>query len=261
MGKGPPWYIALPISLLEWCWDWVQGGSVFFKQLPQSYLADFGHFFCKKRMPHSLPMRRKKQEEQFRDFLKGLTLLIICFNAWSPTFRPSLISSSKRLLCGLCTTTLSINFTFYSWLWCVPKTSFQNGLGVYIHIGCLGSPWCYLVTTEWRKNAIASKFFPISWFFRMSSKVEFFQTRLTQHTLPHLRRSDFQLKALFGANMWYHTTPTSSTTLLLLLGANTSNHQQHYQAMAAKWSQCHFVHRRKGKERDWERFRERKRGK
>ena len=104
-------------------------------------------------------------------------------------------------------------------------------------------------------------FFTISWFFRMSSKVEFFQTRLTQHTLPHLRRSDFQLKALFGANMWYHTTPTSSTTLLLLLGANTSNHQQHYQAMAAKWSQCHFVHRRKGKERDWERFRERKRGK
>ena len=105
-------------------------------------------------------MRRKKQEEQFRDFLKGLTLLIICFNAWSPTFRPSLISSSKRLLCGLCTTTLSINFTFYSWLWCVPKTSFQNGLGVHIHIGCLGSPWCYLVTTEWWKNAIASIFFP-----------------------------------------------------------------------------------------------------
>ena len=182
-------------------------------------------------------------------------LAMFCFNAWPPTFRPSLISSSKLFLCGLCTTTLSINFTFYSWLWCVPKTSFQNGLGVYIHIGCLGSPWCYLVTTEWRKNAIASKFFfPISWFFRMSSKVKFFPTRLTQHiwnTLPHLRRSDFQLKALFGANMWYHTTPTSSTTLLLLLGANTSNHQQHYQAMAAKWSQCHFVHRRKGKERDW----------
>ena len=86
-------------------------------------------------------------------------LAMFCFNAWPPTFRPSLISSSKLFLCGLCTTTLSINFTFYSWLWCVPKTSFQNGLGVYIHIGCLGSPWCYLVTTEWRKNAIASKFF------------------------------------------------------------------------------------------------------
>ena len=86
-------------------------------------------------------------------------LAMFCFNAWPPTFRPSLISSSKLFLCGLCTTTLSINFTFYSWLWCVPKTSFQNGLGVYIHIGCLGSPWCYLVTTEWRKNAIASKLF------------------------------------------------------------------------------------------------------
>ena len=213
MGKAPP----LVHCCTHLCWNDAETGyrvAVFSLSSCHSLIWPIlVIFFCKKRVPHSLPMRRKKQEEQFRDFLKGLTLLIICFNAWSPTFRPSLISSSKRLLCGLCTTTLSINFTFYSWLWCVPKTSFQNGLGVYIHIGCLGSPLCYLVTTELRKNAIASKFFPISRFFIMCSKVEFFQTRLTQHTLPRLRRSDFQLKALFGANMWYHTTPTSSTTL------------------------------------------------
>ena len=159
MGKGPPWYIALPISLLEWCWDWVQGGSVFFEQLPQSYLADFGQFFFAKNACHIHCQCEEKSRRSSSEISWRGWLLIICFNAWSPTFRPSLISSSKRLLCGLCTTTLSINFTFYSWLWCVPKTSFQNGLGVYIHIGCLGSPWCYLVTTEWRKTAIALKFF------------------------------------------------------------------------------------------------------
>ena len=104
---------------------------------------------------------------------------MFCFNAWPPTFRPSLISSSKLFLCGLCTTTLSINFTFYSWLWCVPKTSFQNGLGVYIHIGCLGSPWCYLVTTEWRKNAIASKFFfPFRDFSGCPARLSFFRPDL-----------------------------------------------------------------------------------
>ena len=191
-------------------------------------------------------------------------LAMFCFNAWPPTFRPSLISSSKLFLCGLCTTTLSINFTFYSWLWCVPKTSFQNGLGVYIHIWCLGSPWCYLVTTEWRKNAIASKFFfPISWFFRMSSKVKFFPTRLTQHiwnTLPYLVAPTSSSKPSL--------VPTCGTTILLHLV------QLHYSSWVPtpaiisstikQWlpSEANATLFTGGKgKRETERFRERKRGK
>ena len=130
-------------------------------------------------------------------------LAMFCFNAWPPLFRPSLISSSKLFLCGLCTTTLSINFTFYSWLWCVQRPLFKTDwvftftYGVSVHLDAISSQ-----QSEERMQ-LRQSFFPISWFLRVSSKVEFFQTRLTQHiwnTLPHLRRSDFQLKALFGAN-------------------------------------------------------------
>ena len=47
-------YIAVPVSLLDWCWDWVQGGNPPYVavQLPRSYLADFGHFsFAKSACP------------------------------------------------------------------------------------------------------------------------------------------------------------------------------------------------------------------
>ena len=55
-------YIAVPVSLLDWCWDWVQGGNPPYVavQLPRSYLADFGHFsFAKSACPIQCQSREK----------------------------------------------------------------------------------------------------------------------------------------------------------------------------------------------------------
>ena len=106
-------------------------------------------------------------------------LAMFCFNAWPPLFRPSLISSSKLFLCGLCTTTLSINFTFYSWLWCVQRPLFKTDWvftftqGVSVHLDAISSQ-----QSEERMQLRQSFFFPFRDFSGCLARLSFFRPDL-----------------------------------------------------------------------------------
>ena len=98
-GWSPRWGWCRTLLYPTLCWNELRlgtgwwppiRGSVFFEQLPRSYLAEFGQFFCKKRMPHILPWQRKKigvqisfLPPQIGWFLSAVSL----FQNWGPLLK------------------------------------------------------------------------------------------------------------------------------------------------------------------------------